>query len=183
VDTFFPPNIIQGSTKDREASGVEKAKAVPIFLDIDFKSKNRQIIVGSVKSQLMEQITLDSQLLCKYHVMDYSLLIGIHKRGQISMKPGKIRMNTKFAQQVCQVVSTPDSNGESEVYFMGIIDCFTPYDWHKVVAHTAKKIRTASKELSTVRAPFYSKRFIEFAGEALVDETEDTQSLAENGKL
>ena len=48
-------------------------------------------------------------------------------------------MDTKCGKRVCQIASPPNSSGVREIYFFGIIDCFTPYNWKKVVAHTAKK--------------------------------------------
>jgi hypothetical protein len=91
-------------------------------------------------------------------------------------------MDTKFAKRVCQIASPLDDNGESEIYFIGIIDCFTLYNWKKVVANNVKKTKWANvcyisslllkvlqEELSTVNAQFYSERFIEFFNQIFVD--------------
>jgi len=150
---------LKGSTKDREASSGEKVKSSPVLLDLDFSAVQRKIHLGDLKQPFLDQLALDSLLLSRYNVMDYSLLIGIHtKKEKKHPKSDEIVMNSSLGKNVMQIAA----HKVDEIYFIGIIDCLTPYNWKKVVAHTAKSTQWSSDELSTVNAQFYSERFIKY---------------------
>jgi Phosphatidylinositol-4-phosphate 5-Kinase len=70
---------LKGSTVDREASDKELDKSLPTFKDNDFIKKGIKIIIGlDAKQKLNERLKCDVEFLSKLHLMDYSLLIGIH---------------------------------------------------------------------------------------------------------
>ncbi|KAM7341451.1 phosphatidylinositol 5-phosphate 4-kinase isoform 1-T6 [Cochliomyia hominivorax] len=70
---------LKGSTVDREASEKELEKHLPTFKDNDFMKQKVRIEIGeSAKTKLMDVLTNDVELLTKLHIMDYSLLVGIH---------------------------------------------------------------------------------------------------------
>jgi len=48
---------------------------------------NRTLVIGSAKkTEIIEQIAKDTQMLASLNIMDYSLLIGIHKRNSQSFE-------------------------------------------------------------------------------------------------
>eukprot|EP01125_Pyxidicula_operculata_P006710 TRINITY_DN2308_c0_g1_i1.p1 TRINITY_DN2308_c0_g1~~TRINITY_DN2308_c0_g1_i1.p1 ORF type:complete len:248 (-),score=66.33 TRINITY_DN2308_c0_g1_i1:206-949(-) len=174
---------LKGSTKDREANSREKAKKVPVLLDLDFLSMKRKISMGDeLKKKFMLMLREDSSLLSRYNAMDYSLLIGIHKitedddiddikaifkstdsnnndnNNNDDSGSNNMVFDSKLGKRVCTILST----NEDEIYFIGIIDCLTLYDTEKKIAHGAKSIKYTAQELSTVNAQFYSERFCEF---------------------
>ncbi|EEB19468.1 Phosphatidylinositol-4-phosphate 5-kinase type-2 alpha, putative [Pediculus humanus corporis] len=80
---------LKGSTVDREASEKEKEKDLPTLKDNDFVKEGLKIHIGdSAKEKLLETLTADVGFLSKLHLMDYSLLLGIHDvlRGELETK-------------------------------------------------------------------------------------------------
>jgi len=70
---------LKGSTVDREASEKELEKTLPTFKDNDFIKQKIKIDIGEdAKERLMDLLNKDVGLLTKLHIMDYSLLVGIH---------------------------------------------------------------------------------------------------------
>ncbi|KAK6635094.1 hypothetical protein RUM44_000343 [Polyplax serrata] len=77
---------LKGSTVDREASEKEKEKDLPTLKDNDFVKEGLKIHIGdTAKEKLLETLTADVGFLSKLHLMDYSLLLGIHDvlRGEL----------------------------------------------------------------------------------------------------
>ncbi|VVC39356.1 Hypothetical protein CINCED_3A013886 [Cinara cedri] len=70
---------LKGSTVDREASDKEKEKDLPTFKDNDFVKERTKIYIGDeAKDKLLETLGADVDFLTGLHLMDYSLLLGIH---------------------------------------------------------------------------------------------------------
>jgi len=70
---------LKGSTIDREASQKERGKDDPTFKDNDFLNDGVKICIGEeAKAKLMETLAADVDFLTKLHIMDYSLLLGVH---------------------------------------------------------------------------------------------------------
>ncbi|CAH0548615.1 unnamed protein product [Brassicogethes aeneus] len=71
---------LKGSTVDREASEKEREKELPTLKDNDFVNEQMKVYIGEeAKSKLMETLNADVDFLTKLHLMDYSLLLGIHE--------------------------------------------------------------------------------------------------------
>jgi len=70
---------LKGSTVDREASDKERGKDLPTLKDNDFLKDGGRISIGDeAKEKLMETLSADIGFLTKLHLMDYSLLLGVH---------------------------------------------------------------------------------------------------------
>ncbi|KAF4521155.1 hypothetical protein B566_EDAN019226 [Ephemera danica] len=70
---------LKGSTVDREASDKEKEKDLPTLKDNDFVKEGLKIYIGDeAKEKLIETLNADVGFLTKLHLMDYSLLLGLH---------------------------------------------------------------------------------------------------------
>ncbi|XP_035735797.1 phosphatidylinositol 5-phosphate 4-kinase type-2 beta-like isoform X1 [Vespa mandarinia] len=70
---------LKGSTVDREASDKEKEKDLPTYKDNDFVKEGMKIYIGEeAKTKLIETLTADVDFLTRLHLMDYSLLLGLH---------------------------------------------------------------------------------------------------------
>ncbi|EDV45200.1 phosphatidylinositol 5-phosphate 4-kinase type-2 beta [Drosophila erecta] len=70
---------LKGSTVDREASEKELEKNLPTFKDNDFIKQKVKLDIGKeAKNKLMDTLSNDVDLLTKLHIMDYSLLVGVH---------------------------------------------------------------------------------------------------------
>ncbi|XP_030747042.1 phosphatidylinositol 5-phosphate 4-kinase type-2 alpha-like [Sitophilus oryzae] len=71
---------LKGSTVDREASEKEREKDLPTLKDNDFVNEQMKVYIGEeARSKLMETLTADVDFLTRLHLMDYSLLLGIHE--------------------------------------------------------------------------------------------------------
>ena len=87
MNNLFPPHKdvhetydLKGSTVGREYPE-EKAEKNPraVLKDLNWINRKRQLELGPEKRALLtEQLRRDSELLKHLHVMDYSLLVGIH---------------------------------------------------------------------------------------------------------
>ncbi|XP_063540095.1 phosphatidylinositol 5-phosphate 4-kinase type-2 alpha isoform X1 [Cydia strobilella] len=74
---------LKGSTVDREASEKELEKELPTLKDNDFIKQGVRIDIGdAAKDKLLETLTADVEFLTKLHLMDYSLLLGMHECGR-----------------------------------------------------------------------------------------------------
>ncbi|XP_076471894.1 phosphatidylinositol 5-phosphate 4-kinase type-2 alpha-like [Babylonia areolata] len=70
---------LKGSTVDRQASNKERAKELPTFKDNDFVNDGAVISVGTEeKEKVMQMLQKDTEFLSGLHIMDYSLIVGIH---------------------------------------------------------------------------------------------------------
>lgn len=70
---------LKGSTVDREASQKEREKDHPTFKDNDFLNDGAKIHIGEeAKEKLMKTLRADVEFLSGLHIMDYSLLLGVH---------------------------------------------------------------------------------------------------------
>eukprot|EP00698_Gefionella_okellyi_P011103 TRINITY_DN2911_c0_g1_i1.p1 TRINITY_DN2911_c0_g1~~TRINITY_DN2911_c0_g1_i1.p1 ORF type:complete len:490 (+),score=91.84 TRINITY_DN2911_c0_g1_i1:53-1471(+) len=74
---------LKGSTQGRAASEKELQSSSPTLKDLDFTGRNRKLYLGPLKDAFLHQLEKDSALLAKLDIMDYSLLVGIHKTEEI----------------------------------------------------------------------------------------------------
>lgn len=78
---------LKGSTVDREASQKEREKDQPTFKDNDFLKDGVKIVIGDeAKQKLLATLTADVEFLTKLHIMDYSLLLGVHDCDQADLE-------------------------------------------------------------------------------------------------
>ncbi|CAI9728724.1 phosphatidylinositol 5-phosphate 4-kinase type-2 alpha-like [Octopus vulgaris] len=70
---------LKGSTVDRQASDKEKAKDLPTLKDNDFVNDGVIIHIGAAEKDIfMKKLNADTEFLAGLHLMDYSLIVGIH---------------------------------------------------------------------------------------------------------
>lgn len=78
---------LKGSTVDREASQKEREKDNPTFKDMDFLNDKVKIHIGEeAKARLMDTLKADVTFLTSLHLMDYSLLLGVHDVDQAAQE-------------------------------------------------------------------------------------------------
>ncbi|BFY97305.1 hypothetical protein BsWGS_00345 [Bradybaena similaris] len=74
---------LKGSTVDRSASEKERLKELPTFKDNDFLNDGAKISIGhEQRKKLLDILQSDVDFLSSLHLMDYSLLVGIHDLDQ-----------------------------------------------------------------------------------------------------
>ncbi|XP_066153764.1 phosphatidylinositol 5-phosphate 4-kinase type-2 alpha isoform X2 [Euwallacea fornicatus] len=123
---------LKGSTVDREASEKEREKELPTFKDNDFVNDQMKVYIGEeAKAKLMETLTADVDFLTKLHLMDYSLLLGIHEveRGEEELQ----------RQRELEAENPPDSDdsesGSGLENRVGQMGFNTPPDSPNAVSH------------------------------------------------
>eukprot|EP01059_Diplonema_ambulator_P012890 TRINITY_DN23386_c0_g1_i1.p1 TRINITY_DN23386_c0_g1~~TRINITY_DN23386_c0_g1_i1.p1 ORF type:complete len:923 (+),score=80.70 TRINITY_DN23386_c0_g1_i1:114-2882(+) len=108
--------------------------------------------------KFMEQLKSDAKYLEKCNIIDYSLLLGIHKShlpipGEVDPKDPLRGFHGGF----------PSCN-RREIYYAGIIDITTDYNVMKKVEHYAKSVRYLRNPegVSCVGPQKYRERFVRF---------------------
>eukprot|EP01112_Ceratiomyxa_fruticulosa_P019376 TRINITY_DN6331_c0_g1_i1.p1 TRINITY_DN6331_c0_g1~~TRINITY_DN6331_c0_g1_i1.p1 ORF type:complete len:600 (-),score=98.84 TRINITY_DN6331_c0_g1_i1:70-1869(-) len=175
---------LKGSTIGRIAE-----PGATVLKDLDFMGKN--IYMGNERRSLfLKQVEVDSKFLERNNVMDYSLLLGIHyplghppEEFYIPVSPdnnsnnnnnnhNSTALNTSFLLSNPNIFQS-DSGGFQAtthtnelypiIYYLGIIDIFTPYNITKQLEHSYKSRVFETKDaISVVDSQTYANRFRQF---------------------
>jgi Ca2+-binding EF-hand superfamily protein len=154
LGSVFPAEVkvsecydLKGSTQGRtNKTGFVKK-------DLDIKKGRMKIPFGERK-KILDQVKKDTEFLKSLNIIDYSFLCGIHD-GPSSAQLGALT-NCPTIHSTTVVLT------ETEVYFMGIIDIFTVFDFKKTTEHSMKSLVYKSSSISAVPAPQYQDRFCKF---------------------
>ncbi|KAK6043572.1 1-phosphatidylinositol-4-phosphate 5-kinase [Cooperia oncophora] len=166
---------LKGSTVSRAASEKEKAKEVPTLKDNDFLEMNEKLsLPDETRHQLLDMLASDTTWLSKMHLMDYSLLLGIHDcdraAEELAKRPVE-HVSEESGDELCPtppespLPSTgafpplsggPDLDDEyyaiashpdspkKLIYFIGLVDILTYYGVKKRTATAAKTVKYGS---------------------------------------
>ncbi|KAH3758108.1 phosphatidylinositol-4-phosphate 5-kinase [Pelomyxa schiedti] len=164
---------LKGSTVDRLVKNVSDPNVA--LKDQNFKTKIR---IGSArKVVLMEQIERDTQFLVTRNICDFSLLVGIHKFTTPIKPPlvdnsehrstplstlnpmGTIRSLRPQKGLIHEELGGFVSEKGDCVYYIGIIDTFTVYNFRKKGEQTAKSFLHDKSQISAMAPEPYRKRF------------------------
>ncbi|CAJ0941881.1 unnamed protein product, partial [Mesorhabditis belari] len=165
---------LKGSTISRAASEKEKAKELPTLKDNDFLESNVKLRVPEeVRHQLLSMLEADTAWLAKQHLMDYSLLLGIHdveravaenavRPVEHSEESGDELAPTPPDSPIPSTGAFPSQEGgpdlddeyyaiassaasnERLIYFIGLVDILTYYGVKKRTATAAKTVKYGS---------------------------------------
>lgn len=182
---------LKGSTRGRKSTEQEKSRGGDkcVLKDLDFIEVKRRIsLPPPIKEKFLAAIKSDSEFLVPSNLIDYSLLVGIHKKEQNEEghtdgshddktkkkhKKHKKKKEKKHSHHHHEKDKKKDdadiflwrggveSADGSEVYYMGIIDFLSPYATKKKMAHLFKRgvLLNEAATLSLVPADFYASRF------------------------
>ncbi|KAG6585028.1 Phosphatidylinositol-4-phosphate-5-Kinase (Pi-PIPK-D2) [Phytophthora cinnamomi] len=140
-----------------------------VFKDLDLaRSLN---LPRHVADHLNKQLISDCEFLRDVGIMDYSLLIGIHKCHLRAPRPSNAAgfgTASDFDEAFDREVNLEGSNsgvnlsplGDDEVYFVGIIDILQQWDWEKQLEKAGKVLLGKSaRGISAVAPAPYCRRF------------------------
>ena len=166
------------------------AKGDLALKDLDLEKRKEKMYIGDKNDILLKQIKNDADFLCKIGANDYSLLLGIHyinkekKTGQHlstnNLKENKTNIEDSILRESTLSDKSCDSRQEklkalvdfedggiisetgNEVYFVGIIDILTKFNWKKKCEHFIKMVRYCSNNMSCTPPPMYRDRFVNY---------------------
>ncbi|KAL3669845.1 hypothetical protein V7S43_005222 [Phytophthora oleae] len=164
-------------TDDGRISAVDTVPQYPFHVhrpDIVFKDLDLERLLElprDIATHLHAQIVSDCEFLRDIGIMDYSLLIGIHKchlRAPHSGSANGIGSAADFDEIFNRELNLEEPNsgvnlaplGGSEVYFVGIIDILQQWDWEKQFEKAGKVLLgKSSRGISAVAPAAYCRRF------------------------
>ncbi|KAL7669802.1 hypothetical protein ACOME3_004749 [Neoechinorhynchus agilis] len=184
---------LKGSTYGRNASEAEKRKSQPTLKDNDFLdmfSQGALRVKQQTYDSLVKTIGKDCLVLMSFGIMDYSMLIGIHrldqnvkrnKEGQCTIAhplylttmgsiaaPGQpIRIDSTSPAPTDMFgggILATTFRGERVVVFLGIIDILQSYGVRKRLEHVLKTavLNTDPESISVTDPKIYARRFLNF---------------------
>ncbi|CAD6198251.1 unnamed protein product [Caenorhabditis auriculariae] len=99
---------LKGSTVSRAASDKEKAKDLPTYKDNDFLEQNCKLhLPAEAKQQLLEMLASDTAWLSNMHLMDYSLLLGIHDCDRAAAEAASKPLEQTSEESADELAPTP----------------------------------------------------------------------------
>ncbi len=165
------------------------AKGDLALKDLDLEKRKEKMYIGEKNDILLKQIKNDADFLCKIQANDYSLLLGIHyinkeKKNKKFSSTNIIHNKTNIEDSILKESSLSDKSCDSrqeklkalidfedggiisetgnEVYFVGIIDILTKYNWKKKCEHFVKMVRYCSNNMSCTPPDMYRDRFVNY---------------------
>ncbi|XP_048084857.1 phosphatidylinositol 4-phosphate 5-kinase type-1 alpha-like isoform X3 [Alosa alosa] len=175
---------LKGSTYKRQASSRERTKFSPTFKDLDFRQDLPEglLLDADHYNALCKTIQRDCLLLQSFKIMDYSLLVGIHRleQGRGDEVPAAVPEQKRAQGQkplyctALEAIQCSDqghnhmggipahSKGERVLLFVGIIDILQSYRFVKKLEHSWKALVHDGDTVSVHRPGFYADRFQRF---------------------
>ena len=164
--------------------------------DLDLEKRKEKVYIGEKSEILLKQIKQDAEFLCKIGVNDYSLLLGIHYiNREKKLDPSLANEGTKekiadFDDSILKESSLSDRSCDSrneklktlldfedggiisetgnEVYYIGIIDILTKFNFKKKCEHFIKLVRYCSNTMSCTPPEMYRDRFVNYMSKVIV---------------
>lgn len=164
MQNLFPPNVeieksydLKGSTVGRIVS--DATNKTPMK-DLNWKNNKMTFEFGPIKAEIFKnQIEKDANFLREMNIMDYSLLVGIStKKLLVENIDEEIYDTSEFKVQGTNIKNVPIST----IYYIGIIDILTPYNYAKKIETVVKSLKYSKEDLSAVNPQTYALRFINF---------------------
>eukprot|EP01083_Nonionella_stella_P232979 821339_1 len=150
-------------------------KRSKVLKDIDFMQDNEILNVGEVlKDAYLAQLRADLHFLCKMNVMDYSLLVGIHRHETIVDKKNRSEKGHLFTFEfggMCETIKNGLHRGrQHNIYFTGIIDFLQAYNTKKKLESYYKRYKVADgkEAISSVDAKTYANRLYDFIEKRMI---------------
>ena len=169
------------------------AKGDLALKDLDLEKRKEKMYIGEKSELLQTQVKNDADFLCKIGANDYSLLLGIHyinkekKKPNIRVSMSNIHVNfdesllkeSSFSnkssdlrqEKLKALVDFEDggiiSETGNEVYFVGIIDILTKFNFKKKCEHFIKMVRYCSNNMSCTPPDMYRDRFVNYMNKVI----------------
>ena len=171
------------------------AKGDLALKDLDLEKRKEKMYIGEKNDILLKQIKNDADFLCKIQANDYSLLLGIHyinkeKNTQHISSSNILNLRTNIEDSFLRESSLSDRSCDSrkeklkalqdfedggiisetgnEIYFVGIIDILTKFNFKKKCEHFIKMVRYCSNNMSCTPPEMYRDSFVNYMSKVIV---------------
>ena len=156
---------LKGSTHKRVASAKEKAKETPTFKDGDWVSKGCLLPPSSNRDRMMAALAEDSAFLARRRLIDYSLLVGIHREESSTPNPTR-----RVSSDHIRVERTPglfvldhfEDDGSFTRMYVALVDILTPYGLKKYAETFFLSTLRCGVDISCQPPKRYAQRFMKF---------------------
>jgi len=169
------------------------AKGDLALKDLDLEKRKEKMYIGEKSDILQTQVKNDADFLCKIGANDYSLLLGIHYINKEKKKPiqrfSMTNINGNIDESLLKESSFSDKSYDlrqeklktlldfedggiisetgNEVYFVGIIDILTKFNFKKKCEHFIKMVRYCSNNMSCTPPEMYRDRFVNYMNKVI----------------
>ena len=169
------------------------AKGDLALKDLDLEKRKEKMYIGEKSELLQTQVKNDADFLCKIGANDYSLLLGIHyinkekKKPNIRVSMSNIHVNfdesllkeSSFSnkssdlrqEKLKALVDFEDggiiSETGNEIYFVGIIDILTKFNFKKKCEYFIKMLKYCSNNMSCTTHDMYRDRFVNYMNKVI----------------
>ena len=170
------------------------AKGDLALKDLDLEKRKEKMYIGEKNDILLKQIKNDADFLCKIQANDYSLLLGIHyinkeKKNFHYSSSNILNIKTNIEDSLYRESSLSGKSCDSrkeklkalidfedggiisetgnEIYFVGIIDILTKFNFKKKCEYFAKMVRYCSNNMSCTPPQMYRDRFVNYMNQII----------------
>jgi len=150
---------LKGSTQGRITKDDDPSIAKK---DLNILQEKEKIVLSSDVAEVFTQIVeKDSKFFAENHIIDYSLLLGIHRLEQEEMSTKDISLKKPITEFKLHGREGVPSGDGSKIYFFGIIDILTEFNARKRSEYMVKKL-VYGNGISAIPPQNYSNRFLKF---------------------
>eukprot|EP00818_Percolomonas_sp_WS_P005374 CAMPEP_0117449522 /NCGR_PEP_ID=MMETSP0759-20121206/7989_1 /TAXON_ID=63605 /ORGANISM="Percolomonas cosmopolitus, Strain WS" /LENGTH=737 /DNA_ID=CAMNT_0005242001 /DNA_START=1763 /DNA_END=3976 /DNA_ORIENTATION=- len=155
----LPKNIDLDMTFDLKGSFIDRTSKAHESVKKDSDLKKVFQLDDSDYYELKRQLGKDSEFFQKQNIMDYSLLLGVHKRNKSKrQKRVKEKIEEPFHRRFKNGMITWD---HKYILYMGVIDILQEYNWNKKTERFLKSTfkRRDKDGISSIPSDHYAFRF------------------------
>eukprot|EP00949_MAST-11_sp_MAST-11-sp1_P004563 g4563.t1 len=159
---------LKGSTRNREVTQEEIDAGVSTLKDLNFDNRCRELGEGIMLDDAMTkkflcQLDSDLILLRRLDIMDYSLLLGIHR----SSPNDDAERGAVFGSNFWQRHRGGVRGVNGDIYFLSVIDILQKFDFSKKMENKMKSATRDQYLISAVDPALYALRCVNYLAAAI----------------
>nr|PVC50153.1 1-phosphatidylinositol-4-phosphate 5-kinase [Theileria orientalis] len=155
---------LKGSWVGRELHPSDLKDPTVALKDVDFDRAAEPLLLGPKTEGFMATLKKDVEFLRDSNLLDYSLLLGVHYRDQSRDQVNWEEDREPRPGDQHRIMATD----HSRIYYVGIVDLLTPWDFVKRLEHAWRVVQTRDHlGVSCVNPDFYCRRFVKFISDHL----------------
>ena len=162
---------LKGSTRNREVTQEEIDAGVSTLKDLNFDNRCRELGEGIMLDDAMTkkflcQLDADLILLRRLDIMDYSLLLGIH-RSTPNDGDTRVASKSRVVSNIWQRHRGGVRGVNGDIYFLSVIDILQKFDFSKKMENKMKSATRDQYLISAVDPALYALRCVNYLAAAI----------------